>query len=459
MDRNCISFSIDEVLKWEQEGVPRKWDPFWNVKSVFTAGGMDGGGSPIKSPLSLPESVVLRVMPMGCPRHSDFGKLLDPVVSDRMWTFWLRENDIVTGRYINEVGKAIEELLERSNPKPKVIFIVQTCIDLLLGTDYTGIIKRLEERYHIRIGISQMEPMVNGKLAQDEGFFKKAMYGCLRGEYSKEKENAVNIVGRETVPSEEGDLVQLLKSAGVQKINYWQKYKTMEEADEMCYAKLNIAMEFTSLPTVKMMEKKWGIPYVYLKNSYLPDKIHENYQKLGEALGVTIDDSVYYDSIIKKIEDVRKMCVDNTFVIGENVDTRASKGASELMKLGFDVRAFFSKIILKEDYKYIKEIYKINPEVKIYSSSHPSVYYYMKQPEEFDYAVGLVQELYEHNKNTIGIKAPERFSEYRALERILKQIEESKQEKKETKKSSNIENESYKQFKNWGMFRSHEEFK
>ena len=71
MDRNCISFSIDEVLKWEQEGVPRKWDPFWNVKSVFTAGGMDGGGSPIKSPLSLPESVVLRVMPMGCPRHSD----------------------------------------------------------------------------------------------------------------------------------------------------------------------------------------------------------------------------------------------------------------------------------------------------------------------------------------------------------------------------------------------------
>lgn len=462
MERKCISFTIDEILAWEKDGVPKEWDPFWNVKSVLTAGGMDGGGSPIKSPLSLPESVVLRVMPMGCPRHSDFGKLLDPVVSDRMWTFWLREKDIVTGCYINEVGKAIEELLERSTPRPKVVFIVQTCIDLLLGTDYKGVIRKLENKYDVRIGISQMEPMVNGKLAQDEGLFKKAMYGCLRGNKSKKKEKAVNIVGRETIPSDNGDFVKLLKSVGIEKINHWKNYQTMEEADEMCNAELNIAMEFTSIPAVEMMKEKWGIPYVYLKNSYLPDEIHKNYQKLGEVLGVEIDDKVYYDSILKKISQTVELCKNNTFVIGESVDTRASKGAKELLQLGFNVNAFFTKIILKEDYEYLKEIKKINPNVTIYNSAHPSIYYYLRQPEDFDYAIGLAQELYENNKKTIGIKAQERFSEYHALERVLDQIIDSKKVTEIPKtplQCSTEKKEEYKQFKNWGMFRKHEEFK
>ena len=424
MDRKLAVFSAAEMLAWKESGIPEKWHPYNNLITLMTGGGSDGGGSPIRSPFVVPECAVLEIMPRGCPRHGDVVKMLSPLLRGKIWHLRLEEKDVATGQYLKEAEKAIEEVVARSNPK--ALFLVLTCMDLLLGSDYPSLAKKMEKKLGVRIGITQMQPVVNGKLDRDYEIIIKEIHGVLRGDKTQEKLNAVNILGREAPPNPNGDFVKILKQAGVENVYHIAQFKTLEEADIMCRSKLNIAIEYGALPAAKMMEKRWGIPYIFIENSFHPDEIRSNYKRLGEALQLQLDDATYYDEVQQKLESVLEKCKDDRVVIGEMLDKRPLRAAKEFMQLGFPVEGVFNKILLDEDYPHLEAIVSMNPDVQVYISRHPSMMKYLDEPVDYTLGFGMNPFLQKKSPVTRSVQDFERYPEYAALGKLLDDLDNLK---------------------------------
>ena len=52
------------------------------------------------------------------------------------------ETDIVTGRHLKKIPKAVASICESLEKKPSVVMICITCVDALLGTDNVSVEKR-----------------------------------------------------------------------------------------------------------------------------------------------------------------------------------------------------------------------------------------------------------------------------------------------------------------------------
>ncbi|MFQ9345043.1 MAG: nitrogenase component 1 [Coprococcus sp.] len=56
------------------------------------------------------------------------------------------ETDIVTGRHLKKIPKAVEEICNCCEKRPSVVMICITCVDALLGTDMERVCRKAEER-------------------------------------------------------------------------------------------------------------------------------------------------------------------------------------------------------------------------------------------------------------------------------------------------------------------------
>ena len=56
------------------------------------------------------------------------------------------ETDIVTGRHLKKIPKAVAEICEGLEKKPSVVMICITCVDALLGTDMERVCRKAEEK-------------------------------------------------------------------------------------------------------------------------------------------------------------------------------------------------------------------------------------------------------------------------------------------------------------------------
>lgn len=380
----------------------------------------------------------------------------------------LEEKDLVTGQYLKEAEKAIEEVVRSMDPPPKALFLCITCIDLLLGSDYTSLAKKMEKKLGIRIGITHMKPIVNAKLDKGDEMIYYALHSVLRGDKDAPKRNTVNVLGRELPPDPNGEFVTLLKKAGVEEVYHISQFDRIEEADKMCLSRLNIAINYSSLPAAGMMKERWNIPYVYLENSFLPEEIDKNYRCLEEALDITIEDGSRKQEVSEKLREVAALCQKDRIVVGEMLDKRPLRSAKEFLQLGIPVEAVFNKIVLEEDYPHLEEIVKINPELEIYMSRDPSMMKYIDAPEDYDLGIGMNPFLQRKSRVTKSVQGKERYPQYTELERILDEIKALKSGAQEQESmmdkvlgagnGSGTGNAAYKQMKRWGVG-SHEKLK
>ena len=65
---------------------------------------------------------------------------------NRFFYLMMDETDIVTGRHLKKIPKAVEEICSVCPKKPSVVMICITCVDALLGTDMERVCKKAEER-------------------------------------------------------------------------------------------------------------------------------------------------------------------------------------------------------------------------------------------------------------------------------------------------------------------------
>ena len=109
---------------------------------AFNSPGAQGFGVK-RAGLAIPGSVMLLVAPGCCGRNTMM--LNELGYAERFFYLLQDETDIVTGRHLNQIPRAVREAVEACEERPTAVMICITCVDALLGTDMERVCRRASE--------------------------------------------------------------------------------------------------------------------------------------------------------------------------------------------------------------------------------------------------------------------------------------------------------------------------
>lgn len=227
--------------------------------------------------LSIEGSVVLEYGPAGTTHFSMslFGEL-DIQQENRLFTTHMNESDVVMGD-VKRLERAIVEI-DKSR-QPRVIFVVASSVAAVIGVDIKGV-------------CTYMQPEVEAKLiAFDQGGFRgDYSVGCREAwtllakslpektarQEAEEEQSACRENGRITfnllgaslwsyrMRSDMEELKRLMKEAfGAELQTSFCTDTSVEALERAGEAAVNIVMQGTAVQAARILEKRFGTPWVY----------------------------------------------------------------------------------------------------------------------------------------------------------------------------------------------------
>ena len=316
----------------------------------FNSPGAKGYGVK-RAGLAVPESVMLLVSPSCCGRNTSLFKS-SPEYKKRFFFQLLDDTDIVTGRHLMKINDACGEILASLDKRPSAIMICITCVDALLGTDMERICEK------------RLSPMA---------YVRTSVYSLL--EKQKRENRDMNIMGFFSPLNDKSEIYTLLKNAGIENIRELARCETFEQYKELSKANFNLVLNPESRHAAQDMQKRLGIPFIEMLRLYQPDKIHNQYKLLADAIGVSFNDSEYLDNTYKKIKEFKERHGSLKFAVGEILNGDAIEIALMLVKEGFKVECVFATIG-ELNYRFLKTLSELSPDTKVYSNLSPTMLNY-----------------------------------------------------------------------------------
>ncbi|MBQ0064377.1 MAG: oxidoreductase [Firmicutes bacterium] len=348
----------------------------------FNSPGAQGFGVK-RAGLAIPGSVMLLVAPVCCGRNTQ--ALAAPDGFGERFFFLLQDDtDIVTGRHLNKISKAVKEVVDSLETPPSVVMICITCVDALLGTDMDRVCKKASEYVGIPVLPCYMYALTREGKLPPMVLVRKTLYSLL--EKKPRKKNVVNILG-EFAPFQDNELFEILKGFGIQRIHEISKCKDFEDYKTMAEANFNIILNPEARHVADDMKKRLGIPSIEMTRVYQIDKIHKQYELFGSALGVSIDDTKYYEEAMKVIEQFNTLYPNTSFALGEWCNADPFELALALLRYGHQVKEIYGTIT-NVNYVYIKKIAQISPNTKIFTNLSPTMLNFNCKESEVDLSIG-----------------------------------------------------------------------
>lgn len=339
--------------------------------------------------LVIPESVMLVVSPACCGRNTTV--LADEGgYSDRIFFLQMDETDLVTGRHLTEIPEAINQILEVCEKKPKVVVICITCVDALLGTDLERVCRKAEAECGVKVVPSYMYALTREGKNPPMVAIRETIYSLI--ERPEVKPEMVNFIGNFTHLEDDCELYDLFAQIGLTDIREVGRIKSYDEYLEMGQANFNLILNPEARKAAFALDKRLGMPYAELTRLYEIDRIKKQYQMFGAALGVKFDDQKYYDEAALAVEKLAARAEGLSFAIGQVVNGNAVEMALALCKMGINVKAIFANVS-PEDYPYLREIERINPDMRIYQALSPKMLGFDGE-EHVDVSIGIDCEFY-----------------------------------------------------------------
>ena len=135
----------------------------------------NGGWGMARIALMIPESYELFVSPAACGRHGSLGAIQHGI-KEKISYYFVDEKDIIAG-YDQAMIRAAGQLLERLAARgvhPKVIVMIVTCIDDLIGTDHEAVAKELEALHPgTYFVVGHMNPITDNRPSPPMGSMNK----------------------------------------------------------------------------------------------------------------------------------------------------------------------------------------------------------------------------------------------------------------------------------------------
>ena len=317
---------------------------------------------------------------------------------DRFYYLLMDETDIVTGRHLKKIPKAVAEICEGLKKKPSVVMICITCVDALLGTDMERVCHKAEEYAGVPVRPCYMYALTREGRKPPMVHVRQSLYSLL--EPAKKKGNVVNLLGFFSPLVDDCELYDILHSAGIKTIHEISRCRNFDEYKTMSEANFNLVLHQEARAAAEDFHERLKIPFIELRRLYQTDKIENQYQAFGSVLGVTFDTTEYRKAAEQAVENFRKVCPDASFAVGECMNGDPFELALALVRYGFQVPEIYGTITA-ENFVYIRHLAKLSPGTKIFSNMEPTMLYY--DPVESGVTLTIGKDACYYHPNTKGI--------------------------------------------------------
>ena len=338
---------------------------------AFNSPGAEGFGVK-RAGLAVPGSIMLIVAPGCCGRNTSMISSMKEY-NNRFFYLCMDETDIVTGRHLKKIPKAVASICESLEKKPSVVMICITCVDALLGTDMERVCRKAEEKVDIPVRPCYMYALTREGRKPPMVHVRQSLYSLL--EPQKKKGNVVNLLGFFSPLVDDCELYDLLHQAGVKTIHEISRCKDYEEYQTMSQANFNLVLHPEARFAAEDFHDRLKIPFIELRRLYQTDKIENQYRALGQVLGVSFDQEVYKKAAEEAVERFREVCPDASFAVGECMNGDPFELALALVRYGFRVPEIYGTITA-ENFVYIRHLAELSPDTRVFSNMEPTMLYY-----------------------------------------------------------------------------------
>ena len=363
---------------------------------AFNSPGAEGFGVK-RAGLAVPGSIMLIVAPECCGRNTSMISSMKEY-NNRFFYLCMDETDIVTGRHLKKIPKAVASICESLEKKPSVVMICITCVDALLGTDMERVCRKAEEKAGLPVRPCYMYALTREGRKPPMVHARQSLYSLL--EPGHKKGNVVNLLGYFSPLVDDCELYTLLQEAGVKTIHEISRCEDFEEYKKMSEANFNLVLHPEARFAAEDFHDRLKIPFIELRRLYQIDKIGSQYQAFGAALGIEFHAEEQKKQAQEAIESFRKVCPDPVFAVGECANADPFELSLALVKYGFKVAEIYGTIT-GENFIYIKQLKKLSPQTKIFSNMEPTMLYY--DPVESGVTLTIGKDACYYHPNTKGI--------------------------------------------------------
>lgn len=363
---------------------------------AFNSPGAEGFGVK-RAGLAVPGSIMLIVAPGCCGRNTSMISSMKEY-NNRFFYLCMDETDIVTGRHLKKIPKAVASICESLEKKPSVVMICITCVDALLGTDMERVCRKAEEKAGLPVRPCYMYALTREGRKPPMVHVRQSLYSLL--EPGHKKGNVVNLLGYFSPLVDDCELYTLLQEAGVKTIHEISRCEDFEEYKKMSEANFNLVLHPEARFAAEGFHDRLKIPFIELRRLYQIDKIGSQYQAFGAALGIEFHAEEQKKQAQEAIESFRKVCPDPVFAVGECANADPFELSLALVKYGFKVAEIYGTIT-GENFIYIRQLKKLSPQTKIFSNMEPTMLYY--DPAESGVTLTIGKDACYYHPNTKGI--------------------------------------------------------
>ena len=363
---------------------------------AFNSPGAEGFGVK-RAGLAVPGSIMLIVAPGCCGRNTSMISSMKEY-NNRFFYLCMDETDIVTGRHLKKIPKAVASICESLEKKPSVVMICITCVDALLGTDMERVCRKAEEKAGLPVRPCYMYALTREGRKPPMVHVRQSLYSLL--EPGHKKGNVVNLLGYFSPLVDDCELYTLLQEAGVKTIHEISRCEDFEEYKKMSEANFNLVLHPEARFAAEDFHDRLKIPFIELRRLYQIDKIGSQYQAFGAALGIEFHAEEQKKQAQEAIESFRKVCPDPVFAVGECANADPFELSLALVKYGFKVAEIYGTIT-GENFIYIRQLKKLSPQTKIFSNMEPTMLYY--DPAESGVTLTIGKDACYYDLNTKGI--------------------------------------------------------
>lgn len=363
---------------------------------AFNSPGAEGFGVK-RAGLAVPGSIMLIVAPGCCGRNTSMISSMKEY-NNRFFYLCMDETDIVTGRHLKKIPKAVASICESLEKKPSVVMICITCVDALLGTDMERVCRKAEEKAGLPVRPCYMYALTREGRKPPMVHVRQSLYSLL--EPGHKEGNVVNLLGYFSPLVDDCELYTLLQEAGVKTIHEISRCEDFEEYKKMSEANFNLVLHPEARFAAEDFHDRLKIPFIELRRLYQIDKIGSQYQAFGAALGIEFHAEEQKKQAQEAIESFRKVCPDPVFAVGECANADPFELSLALVKYGFKVAEIYGTIT-GENFIYIRQLKKLSPQTKIFSNMEPTMLYY--DPAESGVTLTIGKDACYYHPNTKGI--------------------------------------------------------
>lgn len=195
----------------------------------------------------------------------------------------LRETDIVFGGE-KKLSAAIDELMEKAEPAPKLIFVYATCIAGVIGDDIEAVCRAAAKKYSIRV-IPVKAPGFSGTKPQGYKLACDAIMALILPGINQSKRFGVNILGDYNLAGETWIIRSYLEEIGIPVISTITGDASYEKLMRAPTAVLNLVQcAGSSTYLAERMYSEMDIPYIKVSFFGIEDTTASLF-RVADALG------------------------------------------------------------------------------------------------------------------------------------------------------------------------------